>query len=80
VAVHAGYLIRFFDLSLERTVPIKILSIAGPLDHFLWQGHELIVLLEDGSLHGYDIETGGWRSIARIPGDDRWMRRVPCSS
>jgi hypothetical protein len=79
LAVHEGYLMRFFDLSLERAVPIKVLNVEGALDSFTWQDHELIVLFTDRSLRAYAFETGAWRTIAIIPGDERVVQRVPCA-
>jgi WD40 repeat protein len=81
LAVHVPYMIRIFDLSLERTSPIRILSINEPIGHFIWLDDqpELIFLFPNRLMRGYDFATSEWRSIATVPGDEFYIRNVPCS-
>ena len=68
------------DFSQEQ-IPVENVSVEADISNFIWQRDrlELIVLFDDRSLRGYDLDTGEWREIATLPGDEQGMRWVSCT-
>jgi hypothetical protein len=72
--------IRLFDFS-SAEVTTNTLNVSTNIDNFIWRVDrlELIVLFEDHSLRGYDLEADTWRDIATLSGEESMMRHIACA-
>lgn len=72
--------IQIFDLTQTRPTPVFRLSTDAAYQNFIWHQHdlELIVFFDDRSLRGYHYETGAWRMITTVLGDEWNMQPITC--